>query len=504
MWTTDRLKIVCLVVAVSSATLVSTAQQSKPTDARLREADALFSGLQYEEALNAYRQARTSEDATTRVRAGAGLTRTLLRLGRFEDASAEAVTVVSHDPGAAPAIALHGDALWAAGLFDEAEARYTAALQIDSAEPAALHGLGRSLATQSRLEDALATVLRAVTAAPDEPEYLYTLALIHQQRRDFQAAAEVFARYEQRLPSGNQTHLTRWARAQQEFLKSFGRRPPLEVQNEAASYAVPIRIVGGRVLVDGSINGRTAVEFALDTGTDQTILTPAIVRRANVPVTTTVQSAGVGALGLGFRDLELARIEQLQVGGLRIRQVPAVVKAPALLGLPRQEGAGFSPLALGFSMVVDYGARRLTMARRLPPMTHAVRLPLRVHRLPFVRVTVNDSMPASFAIDTAGDVNALSLRLARRIDVDQNLRLAPARVFGSAGPDPGAYLLPFVRLRLAPGVGTAGESIIVINLSAPSGLLGVNVGGIIGHDFLRRYRVTIDLVRSEVGLDPLR
>jgi hypothetical protein len=178
------------------------------------------------------------------------------------------------------------------------------------------------------------------------------------------------------------------------------------------------------------------------------------------------------------------------------------VKDPALVGLPRPEGAGFSPLALGFSMVLDYGAQALTIARRLPQVNHAVRLPLRVHRLPIVRATVN-GVPAGFAIDTAGDVNALSLRLARRLEIDRDVRLAPARVFGSAGQDPSAFLLPFVRLQLAPNVGTDGGSIVVINLAAPSGLLGVNLGGIIGHDFLRRYRVTIDLVRSEVGLDPL-
>jgi hypothetical protein len=63
--------------------------------------------------------------------------------------------------------------------------------------------------------------------------------------------------------------------------------------------------------------------------------------------------------------------------------------------------------------------------------------------------------------------------------------------------------VPFVRLALAPGARTGGESIVVLNLDAPSGLLGVNLGGIIGHDFLRHYRVTVDLVRSEIGLDPI-
>lgn len=505
MTTIARLKIGGLATAfVAVATLSSTAQESRPADTRLRQADALLSSLRYEEALAAYSQVRTSDDARVRVLAGAGMTRTLLRLGRFEDAEREAIGVVGRDPGVPSAMALHGDALWAAGLFEEAEARYAAALQIDPNDTTALHGRARSLAAQFKLDEALRLALRASRAVPTEQEYLYTVALIHEQRREFQAAADTLASYARLLPPEDETHLLKWARTREEFLRGFGQRSPLEVVSRGDTYTLPIRIVDNRVMLDGSVNGRTAVGFALDTGTDQTILTPAIARRADVPTTAAVQSAGVGILGLGYRDLQLGRIEQVQIGALRIRQVPAVVKDPALATLPRPEGAAISPLALGFSMVLDYAAQRLTLAKTLPAMTHAVRLPLRVHRLPIVRGTVNDTLPAGFAIDTASDTNALSGRLVRRIEITPGVPLVRARVYGSAGPDPTAFLLPFVRLALAPGVGTGGESIVVVNLNAPSGLLGVNLGGIIGHDFLRRYRVTIDLVRGELGLDPLK
>jgi Flp pilus assembly protein TadD len=498
-----RPKIPGLVAAIAALATVTMAQESRPADLRLREADALLSSLRYEEALAAYRQARATDDARVRVRAGAGITRTLLRLGEFEAAEREAVALVTRDPAVPTAMALHGDALWAAGLFDEAEARYAAALQVDPDDPAALHGRARSLASQFRLDEALRIAERVVRAVPDVPEYLYTLALIHERRRDFPAAVDALDRYTWHLPPGDQTHLVKWARAQQQFLKSFGNRTPLQIVSKAESYTLPIRIVGPRVLIDGSVNGRTAVEFALDTGTDMTILTPAVASRANLKMTTAVQSAGVGALGLGFRDLQLARVDQIQIGDLRVRHVPAIVKDPALAGLPRPEGAGFSPLALGLSMVLDYRARQLTVARQLPPMKHAVTLPLRVHRLPIVRVTVDDKVTAGFAVDTAGDANAISRRLARRLEFTPGAPLIAARVFGSAGQDPTAFLVPFVRLALAPGARTGGESIIVLNLDAPSGLLGVNLGGIIGHEFLRHYRVTIDLVRSEIGLDPL-
>ncbi len=94
--------------------------------------------------------------------------------------------------------------------------------------------------------------------------------------------------------------------------------------------------------------------------------------------------------------------------------------------------------------------------------------------------------------------------MASRLPLDPDTRLVPVRVFGTSGWDRGAFLLPFVDLELAPGVGTSQRSVAVLNLDAPSALLGYEMGGIIGHEFLRHYLVRIDLERGEVGLRPIR
>jgi tetratricopeptide (TPR) repeat protein len=488
---------------VCAAGLVVAAQE-QVTMTPLREGDTLMSELRYEDAIAAYQKVRASDDARVRVRAGAGIARALLRMGQFTEALDEGSAIVARDPANPVALALHGETLWAVGRFYDAEKQYAAALALDANDAAALHGRARSLLSRSQTTEALQFAERAVAADPNEIEFLHTLAAVHEAKRDYGRAADVLARYAAALPDSERSHVAKWARTQEQFLRGFGRRAPLDVVSTADVITVPIRIVDGRVLVDGSVNGRTAAAFALDTGTDLTILTPALAQRAGVEASATMQTAGVGAVGLGYRDLELGRIDELQIGGLRIRNVPSVIKNPALAGLPRPEGAGFSPLALGFSMVIDYSTRELTMTRRLPETAYAARLPLRMQRLPIVQATVNGGRAASFAIDTAGDGNAISRRLARTLDVKPELRLVSARVFGSAGWDPSAFLLPYVTIELAPKVGPSGGSVVVLNLDAPSGLLGFDLGGIIGHEFLQRYRVSIDLVRSEVGLDPIR
>jgi len=42
--------------------------------------------------------------------------------------------------------------------------------------------------------------------------------------------------------------------------------------------------------------------------------------------------------------------------------------------------------------------------------------------------------------------------------------------------------------------------VVVLNLHRPSALLGFHIGGIIGHEFLSDYRVTLDLNRSVMKL----
>jgi hypothetical protein len=43
-------------------------------------------------------------------------------------------------------------------------------------------------------------------------------------------------------------------------------------------------------------------------------------------------------------------------------------------------------------------------------------------------------------------------------------------------------------------------SLVVLNLRAPSLLLGFQLGGIVGHKFLAPYRVSMDIARSELRL----
>ena len=482
-------------------TLTVSAQEPAQFDAQLKQADAHMSRLRYEDAYLAYRAARDSSEPAVRVRASTGMIRVLLRMSLYRDAAREGAALARQDGHLAAALAVHGDTLWASGLFDEAERRYDEAHALDPADPTALHGRGRALAARRDFAPARSAVQRAIDISPAEPAYHYTLAAIDEDTRRFPQAAAALDRYLGLLPTRD-SEMAEWAASQAVFLRGFGSRTPYEVPDERESYTIPFRLEDDRVLVRGRLNGTVEVDFALDTGTDQTTLTPAVASKAGVRPAVTLQSAGVGNLGSGFRTLQVARLDQLEVGGLLIRNISALIKSPSLTEMPRQEGAGFSPLAIGFSMEIDYSRRVLTLARRLPEATYPTRLPLRMLRLPTVRGTINH-MPVSFVIDTGGTAVSIGRMAAQRLDVAPDTRRVPARVYGTSGWDRTAFLLPFLEIALAPGVGTSQRSVVVLNLDAPSALLGFELGGILGHEFLRNYVLRIDLARAEVGLRPI-
>jgi hypothetical protein len=86
------------------------------------------------------------------------------------------------------------------------------------------------------------------------------------------------------------------------------------------------------------------------------------------------------------------------------------------------------------------------------------------------------------------------------LKVDTAIRKVPVRVWGTSGWDRSAFLLPYTDVELAPGHGIKNTSLPVLDLGPVSAVLGINVGGIIGHDLLSQYEISIDLVRHELGL----
>ena len=86
--------------------------------------------------------------------------------------------------------------------------------------------------------------------------------------------------------------------------------------------------------------------------------------------------------------------------------------------------------------------------------------------------------PASFIIDTGGQVISISTDTANGLERG-DIRHIPLKVYGASGWDNDAFLMPGVNLNFNK-IEYRNMSVVVLNLRAPSVLLGFRLGGIVG------------------------
>ncbi len=489
-------------ILAASFTIRADVAQSQSGEIELQLANEFFAEGRYQDALDAYRKALSATVPADPREARAGIVQSALRVAEFGTAKVEAEALVKAAPLDPASLALSADALWASGLFDEAESRYKDALSKVPGLPRGHHGLARSLAARGHLDEAMNEAQEALRLAPRDLEVHHTVGSIYERMHKYEEAAAAYSNFVNLLPNKDNSEKADWSRSEIKFLRSFGQRVPFELDPGAdeQTYTIDFRLVNDKVVVRAKVNDGSFQDFVVDTGAENTILSRPTAQRLGITPITYTLSAGVGDVGL--RGLQLARINTLELGLLKLRNIPCLVKDPPLRNLPTREAESLSPLALGFSMVIDYQTKKITFGKHLPAEPADFTLPLRLHRLATVRGTVDGKHPANFVVDTGGEVISISTATASALTAlgrpAPNRKIA-LKVFGSSGWDKDAFLLPGVDLSFD-AIRYTNTSVVVLNLDTPSALLGFQLGGIVGHTFLSKYRVGIDLEKSVLRL----
>jgi hypothetical protein len=185
---------------------------------------------------------------------------------------------------------------------------------------------------------------------------------------------------------------------------------------------VDFRLVDDKVVVRAKVNDARAGLRRRYRVREHRHHRPTAQRLGITPVTYTL-SAGVGRVGL--RGLQLARIDSLEPA----RLLRNAVSDQPRCAHPGRETEGLSPIALGYSMVIDYKTHKLTFGKHLPEEPEDFELPLRSIGWP--RCGAVGSHQANFVVDTGGKYP--SARRPRRRCSMWTLDADRAKVYGTSG-----------------------------------------------------------------------
>src|SRR5437899_1772089 len=488
-----------LVAAASFAIRADVTPPSQASEIQLQLGDLLFSEGKYLDSLDAYRNALKTASFDSARRPRMGVIASALRVAEFDLARLEGEKLYKADPTGPDSMTLYGDALWSSGLFQEAENQYKNALAAAPELARGHHGMAKSLAARSRLDEAMNEAQAALRLSPRDLEIHHTVGTIFERQHKYEEAAAAYSNYVNLLPNKDHSEKADWSRAEIRFLRSFGQKQPFETDPgvEDRVFTIDFRLVNEKVVVRAKVNDASAQDFVVDTGSENTVITRTTAQRLGITPITYTLSAGVGRAGL--RGLQLARIDSLEFGSLKLRNVPVLIKNPPLRDIPVKETESLSPLALGYSMIIDYKNHKLTFGKHVPVEAADFELPLRIYRLATVRGIVDRDHNANFVVDTGGEVISISQATALSLNRPPMGRKIALKVYGTSGWDEDAFLLPGIDLAFDT-IQYKNFPVVVLNLDAPSALLGFQLGGIVGHKFLSKYRVAIDLEHAMLRL----
>jgi predicted aspartyl protease len=269
---------------------------------------------------------------------------------------------------------------------------------------------------------------------------------------------------------------------------------------------INFRLAGGEnplILVPVYVDGHGPYEFILDTGASLCLVSPDLSASLGIRAETEKQGVGAG----GAVKLRFGHAGSISVGSARqenvavaitdeIQRVGAAIRS-------RVDGVlGFGFLK-EFILEINYGDNSLRLSlpieeshgsktRSFLPFT----LAFASKPLILVPAVVNGQGPFSFALDTGASRTMLSVELARKL---------PIATADDTPVTAGGGLIKILAGRvnsLAVGGATVHDHAIGAGefLNMLSEAIGTKLDGIIGHNFLNQFKVTIDYPRQVLEL----
>ena len=523
-WSDSKRSAISGLAAAFVCLALLTVAAAHPPDnekARNRAQKALRAG-DFERAEELYREVLSKDEHDNEARLG--LSHALLKLRRLQDSFDHAARVIAVDPLSARAHALLGSAVLASGDFRLSMEEFRTALALNDSEAMAIAGLAMVDYYENRTARCVAGLRRAAEIDPNEPDYVFNLGQAAARSERYKEAADAYERF---LVIAPRTDAERRARIRGliDFLRYLGQQGSLYSLEGADRTVLEFEAPDFRPIIKLRINGsKEYMRFVLDTGSGMSVLSEDTARKLGIKA---VARGGLArAVGGGGRfEIVYGYLNAIDIGEIRVTNVPVYIRHFFDETTPVDGYLGIA--ALGRLLTtVDYGTRRLTLARQRNPEAEPPRVadsqgkPVNaeaVESQPGTNLSVRTTSsgflsgeifidgikkPLNFIIDTGATVTVMSEKLAALSEAQTFIKPSRMRVFGAAG------VADDVKMALLPKIVVGSYSrervdAAVLDLDPVNETAGFLQSGILGGNFLRFYRVVFDFNKGLVRLEPL-
>ncbi|MBL8188609.1 MAG: aspartyl protease family protein [Acidobacteria bacterium] len=526
---TFTLTVMALVVAVSFPALAESRGKA------LKRADKEMRAANFPEAEKIYLQLLEKDQADKDARLG--LSYALMKQMKLQTAYEQAAQVISADPLNARAFALLGTALLRSGEFrNSIEALYTA-VKFDQKQALAIAGLSEIEYFENRAKTAYDGLRRAIALDPNEPDYYVSLARACSRLEYYNEAADAYQRF---LEVSPKTDAERRARIKGliDFYRYLGTTKINRVSGKELA-VIPFDLVNNRPFIKVMVNGKGPFRFVIDTGASMSVLSDKAAQALGIkPVAKGGNARAIG--GSGTFPILYGVLDSIQLGEARIDTVPIYIRTVhSTEDTPEGERSdgyiGLSVLS-NYAVTLDYKTQQMTVDRTplredqlTKPATDAAEAkPVEPAAAPKpehlgalaglgIEVPIRSTSgglasaeahlptmdrPLNFIVDTGATISVISKATVKRYDLEgMKLKGESFRVIGAAGIEEGAEALGLSTLTVN-NLRKNNSRALILDLEAVNETSGFEQHGVLGGDYLRHFRVVLDLRRHYFGLTP--
>jgi len=472
----------------------------------LDAARALMKQGKYIEAAAAFRAIVDKEPAA--MHAHVGLMRSLVRMGKIEDAEEAGKKALAALPNSPVIHAAFGDVEFRAGKFAEAESEYRACLKVDDTSSRGLFGMGRLYEMLSMRQHAKQAYTQAHSFDPNDGQ-------IFEHWLDFLPYPERLQAFKKHVGD----HPTDRQEAEIKFLTAVSQKKSwvlagdvkkaelkmLPYGRELAAIDTGNRI-GGQHVSKGcglqlKFNGRASATLLLDTGAYGVVIGRGLAEKAGVIKIADTYFGGLGDSGPveGY----VGWVDKITIGSLEFHN--CIVTVSSRNDVVDEAGLIGADIFKKFLITLDFKDWKMLLSplpknpafsgsdddpqdRYVAPEMQSYAKVYEFEDHLFIPTIVSDKASGNFMLDTGSDLNITNPAIATKVTKSSYEGMYLKGVSGSVRQvlNGDKAILQFAKVRVR------SDDIPIIDLQKTSNSFGTEVAGLIGIRTLVQMKMTID------------